>query len=1103
MATSAAASGARSSSSNKDSPAPSSSKQKATQNGTPTRSKTPRDPATDTDPSNESSTPDQHAHDRLVFLAATFSGCSCQVTTKTGEKFTGIFSSLSTDSQDSRFALKMSRKLPQDPDHDLDDQYEFDGYGSDYFKNFSLIDVIDLSVSNASIDKIQAKTPNGKIDLYPILAAFFHAKIPPGHGPTFRTDADISGNLAVRQRELQPWQPDPQDNLTLSLNNGENSSGWDQFAINEKLYGVKSDYDENFYTTSIDRSHPEYRQRAAAADRKAREIEAGSMASHAHKAENEDATDEEDRSILSLSRLVFSAPNSPCRFSGVKRDVLSVPPLTQSQSNKYTPPARRAPTAHATVPGAPVDPAIIDSQLVRPDSASSKSQRSAKPNATSSASVTDKDGNSQVAPKDENLREKSRAITPSRDPSHPATPSKQLNTNPNSSKASATSRSPAPGMNATETVEYDVLKSFKDFSASEKLRLQERQRQNVKREREIKFNDLKKFATNFKLKSALPSDILGILAKDPHRQEELIKKSHKVLEDQTAPPKAPAAPSEPSHQRPPAPLRHEAGASVSGATFDAPPSRGGRGSHGPRGAHSGRNDKSFNASGHYPMVSPRGSGHAGFGQRLLAQPQYAPRPMPNVMTMHDGRVPPTGPSAITTDLPITRSGPLSGNSTRFNVQAMEFRPNPAANTFSPTTQQSGGSSPRKSSQESRTPFKGSFFGNEQQPRSRTEHGQVEDEQNTVKRLKKLAEREGRKKEFLSNLGIPQAYRTPPTWEVPEGNRDKTYADMFEKPAPPVQSISPANVPLPHQHQLPMHLQPGPSSGPQPQSMQVPHQGPRPQYGSGHHSQRNDHQYDDHRMHLSSSSSSMYNSPRFHAQNMVVQPPQMLNQAQPMYGQGMTQYVMPPGSATPQGMQYVRPMPGNQQYLPMQGGHMAGPVMMQASNSAMGMNMQPQQMHMYPTTQGHMMPGHAGGPQNSSGFPSPQTAPMMVQRGSNQGQQGQYVFVTQNQPGQAIFSPQQIPQHQPHSEQNLPCLEWQPILTENPVVMQMRGGVPMQQQHSYGASPHMHQQYPVQHRAPHYGGQFPPQQMPSQHPVNGPMQAPMTMMNHMGDREEVK
>lgn len=66
-----------------------------------------------------------------------------------------------------------------------------------------------------------------------------------------------------------------------SSNKQSGGAGWDQFAVNERLFGLKTDYDETIYTTAIDKSHPEYSKRYAAADRKAREIE-NSVANNRH-----------------------------------------------------------------------------------------------------------------------------------------------------------------------------------------------------------------------------------------------------------------------------------------------------------------------------------------------------------------------------------------------------------------------------------------------------------------------------------------------------------------------------------------------------------------------------------------------------------------------------------------------------------------------------------------------------------------------------------------------------------------------------------------------------------------------------------------------------
>lgn len=53
-----------------------------------------------------------------------------------------------------------------------------------------------------------------------------------------------------------------------------NGATWDQFKANEKLFGLKSDYDENIYTTTLDRNTPQYRQNEVRAERIAKEIEA-------------------------------------------------------------------------------------------------------------------------------------------------------------------------------------------------------------------------------------------------------------------------------------------------------------------------------------------------------------------------------------------------------------------------------------------------------------------------------------------------------------------------------------------------------------------------------------------------------------------------------------------------------------------------------------------------------------------------------------------------------------------------------------------------------------------------------------------------------------
>lgn len=99
----------------------------------------------------------------------------------------------------------------------------------------------------------------------------------------FRTDTAISGNKGGQHRQLQRWQPEGDDSDTFgsALENSNNGAAWDQFAANEKLFGVKSNYDDHFYTTQINKNAPDYASKLAAADKLARAIEK-STSSNAH-----------------------------------------------------------------------------------------------------------------------------------------------------------------------------------------------------------------------------------------------------------------------------------------------------------------------------------------------------------------------------------------------------------------------------------------------------------------------------------------------------------------------------------------------------------------------------------------------------------------------------------------------------------------------------------------------------------------------------------------------------------------------------------------------------------------------------------------------------
>lgn len=144
-------------------------------------------------------------------------------------------------------------------------------------------DVADARPLPGNAGKTDGKAPNGMI-IYNQPRSMPNLLSTCAGGRSFRTDTAISNARPGAERVLKPWVPDSNDNFDGSLESSTTKEPWDQFATHEKMTGKTSDYDANIYTTRIDKTHPQYQQRLAAADRVAREIE-GSAPTTAHVAE--------------------------------------------------------------------------------------------------------------------------------------------------------------------------------------------------------------------------------------------------------------------------------------------------------------------------------------------------------------------------------------------------------------------------------------------------------------------------------------------------------------------------------------------------------------------------------------------------------------------------------------------------------------------------------------------------------------------------------------------------------------------------------------------------------------------------------------------------
>ncbi|KAJ6036160.1 SM domain found in ataxin-2 [Penicillium herquei] len=950
----------------------------------------------------ESNTPENHAHDRLVFLFASFIGLNTTITTKNGDKYTGIFSSSTLEPSESSFSLKMVQRVSDDNQSKTNGVSQvaspYLGTGIDHAMAFDIRDVADISVPNVVPAEVSVKESNGTAG--------------------FRTDTDISGNLAVRERTLQRWEPAETD-IHLSLDSGAGgSSGWDQFEANERLFGAKTNYDENIYTTVLDRSDPAFRQKQVEAARIAREIE-GSDVDNPHM--------REERGLVAPAT---GDDDEEAKYSGVQRENKAFPPLLSGQPNKYTPPGRRQ-------AGAPAPPAK------QPVSATS-TPTPAVPQA--------KEAKEQVAPVEK--QQTSAPIKPSAEVEQKPV-SANLPPAPLPTAAPAAKRSIPE--NATANVETEVLDHFRQFANNEKLKMQERRRNQASYDRTIKLNELMKFSKNFKLSTPVPKDLVPILAKDPHKQEAIIQRAH-TQGDVKPPTKATAqAAEQKSAARAPVPT----GPVTPAAPSDRQNFRG-RPGYLPTGPLAG-------PSGRFPQqqMQPGRLGTGTLSGRLAdnLQQRKGGIPMAPVsapMPIQDARGPPTGPAS---DQPRVTS-PVKSQTTlnisaasKFNVRAMEFKPNPAASTFTPGGPSTGApaATPRAFSRNrsiSRATTPSAFFG-VRKPLPISERPSVDDQFNPIKRMKKEGG-ESTEKPFIFNGGIPPPYKTLPTWDVPEGNEEKTYDQMFKVPLT-MPTVSPQgraasnNPHLPQQHQMPFQFQQGnpgmPASSGPPNGPHVHHPGP---HVDDHH----------HRMQLSASSSQVFPSPRMQ-QSHLGYPSPMAPPAQLAFGQPMPQFY---GGPQPGGhMRHYQGSHGPQFVNPQMGAPM---MVQQPSNGPymgvpQGMSPYNPQMQMYSPSPGHAYPQHAPA-QPHSGYPSPSRgAPMMMHQNSQSGQPPQpMMFMSPGQPG---YGGQQ-PGHAPPG----------------------RGGYPQQQAH-FSSSPHQAHHFPPnQHRAPgnnfNQVPQIPPQ-MASNTPAN--------------------
>lgn len=151
----------------------------------------------------------------------------------------------------------------------------------------------------------------------------------------FATDTEISKtkpNAAKGgPRELAKWEASdaPGAHLTLEAVSptAKLGSHWDQFVVNQQLFGITTSFDENIYTIPLDRTAKDYRARESEAEKIAEEIMStvAGKSGNVHLAEergeeiDDSGMDEEDkygavvRDSEAADKVAASTPHVPSR----------------------------------------------------------------------------------------------------------------------------------------------------------------------------------------------------------------------------------------------------------------------------------------------------------------------------------------------------------------------------------------------------------------------------------------------------------------------------------------------------------------------------------------------------------------------------------------------------------------------------------------------------------------------------------------------------------------------------------------------------------------------------------------------------------------------
>ncbi|KAJ1832799.1 poly(A)-binding protein binding protein [Coemansia sp. RSA 2711] len=349
----------------------------------------------------------------------------------------------------------------------------------------------------------------------------------------FKTDTDISRSGGqASARELHRWVPEEGDELGLLESGLEGAAAsnrsWDQFATNEQLFGLTTDFDEEIYTTKLDRTRADYKEREREAIRIAQEIQSTPFL-NSHVAEerqdiahDDGAMDEEDR-----YGAVLRPSGAPGKY---------VPPYMRSKTDS---PAPAKQTAAASKAGS--EQAVAELETPAQPNNAMAAAALAKLNIRTTGHASGSDTGDAKAPEAAGKRAAPTAGSPSlgADPAITAL-SKAPSAAANSKLSSLRGNKHRADIAALNKPMADITEKLN----SERERIHQHKQALLK----TRVSELVKFHQSFKLPMPMPDDIAEIVGakKKADAPQAASSKSPSPAEDQSAakpesPPAKPAA----------------------------------------------------------------------------------------------------------------------------------------------------------------------------------------------------------------------------------------------------------------------------------------------------------------------------------------------------------------------------------------------------------------------------------------------------------------------------------------------------------------------------------------------------------------------------------